>query len=117
VVARSGRGRGGVVAAIRLWTGASLGTADLGNSLRQLADVSGALGGIAATATEAPQQTRERGLRRGDLEPPDAVLLLELSDWPAGKIPMPVIPGPLQRTRMNVYRLEHEVSSNDAIGG
>lgn len=111
IACRHGRGRGGIVATIRLWatTGSN---ADLDSVLVEAMATAGALAGVVARAIETPQQTKERGLRPGDLAPPDAVLLLELSSWPDDTA-LSIEASISERSVTDLYRLEHEITPTD----
>ncbi len=110
---RHGSGRGGVVGTVRLWGAIGQG-AELDALLRKVMDTSGALAGVAAIATETPQQTRERGLRQGDLAPSEAVLLLELGGWPEGDVEGFITGIAAERVVTDLYRLEHDITSAEA---
>ncbi|MEO9230416.1 MAG: hypothetical protein ABI216_15940 [Devosia sp.] len=96
VVGHEGRGHGGVVVAMRLWLPGPADVKSLGVALHRLVEATGALAGVVAAATAAPQQTKERGLRQGGVAPADAVL-----------------PLPAERAVTDVYRLEHDITIGD----
>lgn len=105
IISRIGQSRGGTVATIR---SAPVAEAELTRQLGEIFGASGAIAGSAAVISATPKITEERALRRGDRDPADAVLLLELLGMP--ERPLQLAKGLPSSTRVDLYALEIEVT-------